>query len=168
VSAWTDTSLRLYRSLGCCCTFRLSYHRKGRCNVCHLSLSTENYLCWRTGRCNKQCLFVTCQLTDNSVKLMLDCCIIWHILIRCCYITVDSATTALQNGACTMHNAHVGAFQNNCTIKHPFHTVATWKAWNFIKNYITLICLEKNNLFGNIIFTQNHAWHITKVVELTI
>jgi hypothetical protein len=22
---------------------------------------------------------------------------------RCCYITVDSVTTALQNGACTMH-----------------------------------------------------------------
>ncbi len=41
---------------------------------------------------------------------------------QCCYITVDSGTTALQNGACT---AHIGAFPNKRTIKHHFPTTAT-------------------------------------------
>ncbi len=40
---------------------------------------------------------------------------------RCCYITVVSATTALQNKTVL---AHIGAFPNKCTIKHPFHTLA--------------------------------------------
>jgi hypothetical protein len=33
----------------------------------------------------------------------------------CCYITVDSATTALQNGACTCR-----CISKKCTVKHPF------------------------------------------------
>jgi hypothetical protein len=39
---------------------------------------------------------------------------------RCCNITVDSATTALQNDACTFQ-----CILNKCTIKHPFHTKTT-------------------------------------------
>ncbi len=45
------------------------------------------------------------------------------VVTRCCYIMMDSATTALQNGACTMHIP--GAFPNKGAIKHPFHTTAT-------------------------------------------
>jgi hypothetical protein len=33
--------------------------------------------------------------------------------------------------------------------------------------YITLICLEKFNFF-DIMLTQYHAWHIAKVIEITI
>ncbi len=44
------------------------------------------------------------------------------------YITVDSGTTAHQNGA----------FPNKCTIKHPFHRTATWKVWKFMKT--TSLC----------------------------
>jgi hypothetical protein len=44
------------------------------------------------------------------------------------------------------------------------------KSLEIYEHYITLFCLEKIKLFGNIILTQNYAWHITqkKVVELTI
>ncbi len=40
--------------------------------------------------------------------------IFWRVYRRCCCITVDSATNALQN-------AHISAFPNKCTIKHPSH-----------------------------------------------
>ncbi len=36
------------------------------------------------------------------------------------------------------------------------------------ENYITLFCVEKNKLFYNLILTQNHVWHIPKVIEITI
>jgi t-SNARE complex subunit (syntaxin) len=55
--------------------------------------------------------------TDEELEQMLE------VSKGCCYITVDSGTTALQNGACT--NALIGAFPNKCTIKHPFQTMAT-------------------------------------------
>ncbi len=42
------------------------------------------------------------------------------------------------------------------------------KSLEIYENYITLFCLEKNKLFYNIILTQNHAWHIPKVIEITI
>jgi hypothetical protein len=58
--------------------------------------------------------------------------------------------------------AHIGAFPKKCTLKHPFHTMATWKFCKFCENYITLFCLEENKLFDKIILTQNHAWHITQ------
>jgi hypothetical protein len=77
-------------------------------------------------------------------------------LYRCCYIKVDSAKLHSKTVL-----AHIGAFPNKCTIKHPF-TTATWKVWNFYKNYITLFFLGKKQLFDNIILTQNHAWHITQ------
>ncbi len=42
------------------------------------------------------------------------------------------------------------------------------KSLEIYENYITLFCLEKNKLFKNIILTQNHAWHIPKMIEITI
>jgi hypothetical protein len=41
------------------------------------------------------------------------------------------------------------------------------KSLDICENYITLFCLE-NLLFYNIILTQNHAWYILKVIEITI
>jgi hypothetical protein len=41
------------------------------------------------------------------------------------------------------------------------------KSLEIHENYITLFCLEKK-IYDNIILTQNHAWHITKVVYITI
>jgi hypothetical protein len=37
------------------------------------------------------------------------------------------------------------------------------KILEFYKNYITLFCLEKNNLFDNFKLTQNYAWHINQI-----
>ncbi len=55
---------------------------------------------------------------------------------------VDSATTALQNGACTyqciskqMH--YKTAFSHNCYTK----------SLEIYENYIALFCMEKNKLF---------------------
>ncbi len=48
------------------------------------------------------------------------------------YKTVDSATTAFQNGSCT------SAFPNKCTIKHPFPRTGTWKVWKLMKT--TSLC----------------------------
>ncbi len=42
------------------------------------------------------------------------------------------------------------------------------KSLEINENYITLFCLEKNQLFYNIMLTQNHAWQIPKVIEITI
>ncbi len=53
--------------------------------------------------------------------------------------------------------AHIGAFPNKCTIKHPFHN-GYLKSLGIYENYITLFRLEKNKLFDNI---MSHAWHIT-------
>jgi hypothetical protein len=54
-------------------------------------------------------------------------------------------------------------FQSKCTIKRPFHTTATWKAWNYEIMKTTSLCSAwKKELFDNIILTQNHAWHITQ------
>jgi hypothetical protein len=36
------------------------------------------------------------------------------------------------------------------------------KSLEIYGNYITLFCMEKNKLFGNIILTQNHVWHINQ------
>ncbi len=84
---------------------------------------------------------------------------------RCCYITVDSATTALQNGACTYQ-----CISKQMHDKTPFSHNSFMKSLEFCDNYITLFCLEKKLTFYNIILTLSHAWHITalKVVEITI
>jgi hypothetical protein len=42
------------------------------------------------------------------------------------------------------------------------------KSLEIYENYITLFCLEKINFVYNIILTQKHAWHIPKVIEITI
>jgi hypothetical protein len=78
----------------------------------------------------------------------------WECL-WCCYIMVD-----LQQLHSKTMLAHIGAFPNKCTIKHPLLTKATWKVWNFMN---TTFCLEKDKLVDNVILTQNHAWHITQV-----
>ena len=70
----------------------------------------------------------------------------------CCYITVDSATTALQNGACTYR-----CISKQMHYKTP---VSHMKSLEIHENYITLFCLERNKLFCNITLTQNHAWYI--------
>ncbi len=57
--------------------------------------------------------------------------------------------------------AHIGAFPNKCTIKHPFSHNSYMKNLEFYQNYITLFCLEKL-IFWGIILTQNHALHITQ------
>ncbi len=62
-------------------------------------------------------------------------------LQRCCYITTDSATTALQNGART----------NECISKQMHHKTSFshngfLKSLEFCKNNITLFCLEKKLL----------------------
>ncbi len=80
-------------------------------------------------------------------------------ILGCCYITVDSAITALQNGACTMH------ISVHFEINAPFSHNGYMKSLEFYEYHITLFCLEKNKLFDNIILTKNHAWHLTlKVV----
>ncbi len=54
--------------------------------------------------------------------------------------------------------AHIGAFPNKCTheksgnLRKLSHSCSVWKI----------------KLFYNIILTQNHAWHIPKVIEITI
>jgi hypothetical protein len=75
----------------------------------------------------------------------------------CCYITADSKTTALQNGACTyqyiskqMH--YKTLFSHNGFIKN----------LEFYENYITLFCMEKKQICDIAILTENHAWQITQ------
>jgi hypothetical protein len=82
---------------------------------------------------------------------------------RCCYITVDSATTAHQNGACTYR-----CISKQMHYKTPSSHNGYMKSLEFNENYITLFCLEKKQTFDNIILTQNHEWHITQVVKITI
>jgi hypothetical protein len=77
---------------------------------------------------------------------------------RCCYITVDSATTALQNGACTHR-----CISKQMHYKTPLSHNGYMKSLEIYEKYITLSYLEKK-LFYNIILTQNHAWHITQNV----
>ncbi len=103
-----------------------------------------------------------------------------------CHLSIDRQFCKVDVGL--LHNLtysysvllHFGGFCNNCTPKRCLHNALCTcrcisKQLQYKtpfshndKNYITFICLEKNNLFGNIILTQSHAWHITKVVELTI
>jgi hypothetical protein len=73
----------------------------------------------------------------------------------CCCITVDSATTPLQNGSCPYRCI---SKQMHC--KTPFSHNGYMKSLEFYENYITLVCPGKNKLFDKIILTQNHAWHI--------
>ncbi len=61
--------------------------------------------------------------------------------------------------------AHIGAFPNKCTIKHPFHTTATWKVRKFRKTKLHHSVLSGKKLtFWQYYITQNHAlqWHLTQ------
>ncbi len=69
---------------------------------------------------------------------------------------MDSATTTLQNGACTYR-----CISEQMHYKTPFSHKGYMKSLEIYENYIILFCLEKK-LFGNIILTQKHAWHITQ------
>ncbi len=62
-------------------------------------------------------------------------------VVRCCYITVDFATTTLQNGACTYR-----CISKQMHYKTPFLHKGYMKRMEFYENYITLFCLEKTNL----------------------
>jgi hypothetical protein len=57
----------------------------------------------------------------------------------CCYITVDSKTTALQNGACTYQ-----CISKQMHYKTPFSHNGYMIGLEFYENYITLFCLEIN------------------------
>jgi hypothetical protein len=76
---------------------------------------------------------------------------------------VDSATTALQNGAC-IHRY----ISKQMHYKTPFSHNGCMKSLEYYENYITLFCLEKSKLFDNIILTQNMHDIFPKVVEITI
>jgi hypothetical protein len=69
-------------------------------------------------------------------------------------MTADSATTALQNGACTYRCISIQM--------HYKTPLSHMKSLEIYENYITRFFLEKHKLFYNIILTQNHAWHITQ------
>ncbi len=59
----------------------------------------------------------------------------------CSYITVDSATTALQNGACTYW-----CISEQMHYETTFSHNGYMKSLDFYENYITLFCLQKKTL----------------------
>jgi hypothetical protein len=77
---------------------------------------------------------------------------------------VDSATTALHNGACTCQ-----CISKRMHYKIPFSHKGCMRSLEFYENYITLSCLENNKLLR---YYMVNAWvmHgiLPKVVELTI
>ncbi len=79
------------------------------------------------------------------------------IILGCYYITVDSGTNALQNGACTYR-----CISKQMHYKTPFSHNGYMKSLEIYENYITLFCLEENKLFDKITLTQNQGWHITQ------
>ncbi len=79
------------------------------------------------------------------------------LLLWCCYITVDSATTALQNGACT-----IGAFPKQMHHKTPFSHNGSWKFGILWKQHHSVLYHEKKITVWDVILTQNHAWLITQ------
>jgi hypothetical protein len=97
-----------------------------------------------TYECTEQCTRIRRALSQDPFK-------------RCCYIAVDSGTTALQNDACTYR-----CISNKCTIKPPFSRKGYIRSMEIYEIYITMFYLEKNKLVDNIILTLNHAFHITQ------
>ncbi len=94
---------------------------------------------------------------STNLSNLLTFKLVWKWHNRCCYITVDSSTTALQNGACTYQ-----CISKQMHFKTIFSHNSFMKSLEFYENYITLFYMEINKLFDNIILTQNHAWHITQ------
>jgi hypothetical protein len=74
------------------------------------------------------------------------------VIPRCCYITVDSATTALQNSACTNRGISKRMYH-----KRPFSHNGFIKSLEFYENNISLFYLEKT--FRDIILTQNIPYY---------
>ncbi len=70
---------------------------------------------------------------------------------RCCYITVDSGTTALQNGACIYR-----CISKQMHYKTPFSQRLFEKSGNLWKLHHSVPSGKKTN-FDNI---MTHAWHI--------
>jgi hypothetical protein len=67
--------------------------------------------------------------------------------MRCCDITVYSATTALQNGACTYI-----CISKQVHYKTPLSHNGYMKSLEIYENFITLSCLEKNTNFFTILY----------------
>jgi hypothetical protein len=61
--------------------------------------------------------------------------------VWCCYITVDSKTTALQNGACAYQY-----ISKQMHYKTPFSHNGFIKSLEFYENYTSLFFMEKNKL----------------------
>jgi hypothetical protein len=61
----------------------------------------------------------------------------------CCYKTVDSGTTALQNGACTYR-----CISKQMHYKTPFLTTATWKVWKFMNTTSLCSVWKKSNFLA--------------------
>jgi hypothetical protein len=76
---------------------------------------------------------------------------------------VDSATAALQNGACTHW-----CISKQMHYKTPFSHNSYMKSLEFYENYIILFCLEKDKHFDHIVLLKNHACHNTKSGETAI
>ncbi len=74
------------------------------------------------------------------------------VQLRCCYITVNSATSVLQNIECTFRCI---SKQIHYTVKHPFT-----QGLEFYEELHHFVLSGENKLFDNIILAQNHAWHI--------
>ncbi len=75
--------------------------------------------------------------------------------MRCCYITI---TATLRNDACT-YKCISKQMHSKTTYSHNGFMISL----EFYENYITLLCMEKNKLYDNIILTQT-----MHVVEITI
>ncbi len=69
------------------------------------------------------------------------------MILRCCYITVASATTALQNGACTYR-----CISKQMDSKTNFSYNIYMKSLEFYESYITMFLLEKKNNFLTILY----------------
>ncbi len=73
----------------------------------------------------------------------------------CCYITVDSTTTALQNCACTYRCISKQMHYKTLLSPNGYMSGNLWKLEHSVLS-------GKKKLFYNIILTQNHTWHITQ------
>ncbi len=78
----------------------------------------------------------------------------------CCYKTVDSSTTALQNGACTYQ-----CISKQMHYKTPFSHNGYIKSLELYEKFITLFYLEKNKLFEILYLLRTMHGILPKVVE---
>ena len=77
---------------------------------------------------------------------------------RCCYITVDSATAALQNGACTYR-----CISKQMHYKTPLsHNGYTWKVWKFMKTTSVCPVWKKTNFLQYYINSEPYMAYYPK------